>query len=122
MKVLHSFGYALTGIAVGLKERNMRIHVLLTGIVFFFGYFFSITKLEWIAIIVCIGFVMACELFNTALEKLGDIVTTINPGAYNPMGDVKNLAAGSVFVSALTSLFVAIIIFLPHFVQVFFTL
>ena len=65
---------------------------------------------------------MACELFNTALEKLGDIVTTINPGAYNPMGDVKNLAAGSVLVSALTSLFVAIIIFLPRFMQVLFTL
>ena len=35
MKVLHSFGYALTGLAIGLHERNMKIHVLLTGIVLF---------------------------------------------------------------------------------------
>lgn len=51
-------------------------------------FFFGITRTEWIVIILCIGVVIAAELFNTAIEKLVDLVS---PERHPIAGQVKTL-------------------------------
>ena len=70
-KQIRSFGYAWKGIrqCVG-KEQNLSFHLITTAVVIAAGFFFGITRTEWIVIILCIGVVIAAELFNTAIEKL----------------------------------------------------
>lgn len=116
-KQLRSFGYAWKGLrsCVG-KEQNLSFHLMTTLIVIIAGIGFDITGTEWLAIIICIGLVISAELFNTAIERLVDLVSP----QWNPIaGQVKDIAAGAVLVCALAAIAVGVIIFLPYLTRFF---
>lgn len=107
-----SFSYAITGIFTAIRsERNMRIHLSLSIIVIGFSLFFSISKVEWLFVIVAIGGIFSLEILNTAVERIVDLVTE----EYHPLAkQAKDLAAGAVFVYAITVVIIGLIIFLPR--------
>ena len=60
--------------------------------------------------VLTIFFVFVSEFVNTAIEKLGDLYTK----EYNEnVKIIKDIAAGSVTLSAVSALIVGIIMFLP---------
>lgn len=111
--LLKSFSFALTGIKTALwSERNMRIHFFVSLIVIGCSIFFSINKLEWLFVIVGIGGIFSLELVNTAIERVVDLVTE----EYHPLAkQAKDIAAGAVFIYAITVIVMGIIIFFPYF-------
>lgn len=111
-KQLRSFGYAWKGIrnCVG-KEQNLSFHLIAAAAVTVAGFAWKITRTEWIAVILCMGVVIAAELFNTAIEKLVDLVS---PQRHPLAGQVKDIAAGAVLVCAVAAAIVGIIIFMPY--------
>ncbi|MEH7178790.1 diacylglycerol kinase family protein [Neobacillus vireti] len=115
VSLLKSFSYALTGIKTALwTERNMRIHLLVSIGVICCSYFFSISKLEWLFVIVAIGGIFSLELLNTAIERVVDLITE----EYHPLAkQAKDLAAGAVFIYALTAVIIGVIIFVPHILR-----
>lgn len=116
-KQLRSFGYAWKGIrsCVG-KEQNLSFHLITTVCVVTAGWCFYITRGEWIAIVLCIGMVIAAELFNSAIERLVDFVSL----QHHPVaGQVKDIAAGAVLVCALAAIVVGLIIFIPYLTRFF---
>ncbi len=117
-KTLNSFKYAFQGIVFGLQERNMKIHVAAVLLVFIFGFVFSVTKMEWAVLFLCIGGVIASELCNTAIEEICDVIAPLHDEAYRKMGKPKDLAAGAVLVSSMIALMVGLIIFVPHILTV----
>lgn len=116
MKILKSFGYAITGLKLGMKERNMRLHLFAALIVIFFGIALEITALEWVVILLCIGLVIATELLNTAIEKLTDVMTKAKPELYEHAGKPKDIGAGAVLVAACIAFSVGIFIFMPKII------
>jgi diacylglycerol kinase (ATP) len=77
----------------------------------FGGIHFGITSTEWCIVILCFGIVLAAEGFNTAIERLVDLVSP----DYHPIaGAVKDIAAGAVLLCAIASAIVGTIIFLPY--------
>lgn len=110
-----SFSYAFAGIANALRyEKNMRFHLFSSIVILIISYFFSITKTEWLFILVAIGGMFALELANTAIERAVDLVTE----EYHPLAkQAKDLAAGAVLVYATLSVAIGIIIFLPYFLK-----
>jgi diacylglycerol kinase (ATP) len=112
-KQLRSFSYAWQGIlsCVG-KEQNLSFHLIATVIVIIAGFVLGITRTEWTVIILCIGIVIAAELFNTAIEKLVDLVS---PERHPIAGQVKDIAAGAVLVCAVAAAIIGLIIFIPYF-------
>lgn len=118
-KRFKSFTYAWKGIGSFIrKEHNAWIHLVITVAVIICGFMFHITTSEWIAIILCIGLVFAAEAFNTAIERL---VNLVSPRQNNTAGDVKDIAAGAVLICAITAAIVGFIIFIPH-ILLFFSL
>lgn len=113
-KQLRSFGYAWKGIAgcVG-KEQNLSFHLLATVVVVGAGIACDLSRMEWAAVILCIGMVIAAELFNTAIETLVDLVS---PQRHPLAGRVKDVAAGAVLVCAITAAATGLFIFLPHLI------
>lgn len=111
-KQLRSFGYAWQGIksCIG-KEQNLSFHLIVTCIVIIAGIAFNITRMEWMIILLCIGVVIAAELFNTAIERLVDLVS---PGRHPIAGQVKDIAAGAVLVCAVAAAIIGLIIFAPY--------
>jgi diacylglycerol kinase (ATP) len=72
------------------------------------GVFLELDALEWALVLMQIGLVWAAETFNTALEKLVDLVSP----EYHPLaGKVKDIAAGAVLIVSLMSVAVGGIIF-----------
>lgn len=116
-KQLRSFGYAWKGLrsCVG-KEQNLSFHLIATVIVTLAGFVLGITCTEWMIIILCIGVVIAAELFNTAIEKLVDLVS---PGQHPIAGQVKDIAAGAVLVCAVATAIIGLIIFVPYLTRLF---
>lgn len=111
-KQLRSFGYAWKGIrsCIG-KEQNLSFHLLATPTVVAAGYLAGITRTEWMLVILCIGLVIAAELFNSAIEQL---VNLVSPQRHPLAGRVKDIAAGAVLVCAATAAIIGLIIFIPY--------
>ena len=109
--LIKSFRNAIRGIAIMLKnERNAKIHLLFAVLVIIAGFVFRICLYEWAAVLLAIGIVLASEGFNSSIERLSDIV---QPHYDDRIRIVKDMAAGSVFISALTAAVIGLIIFLP---------
>ena len=116
-KLINSFKYAITGIITSFKtERNMKIHILITILVITMGFIFKISKLEWIVSIIAITLVISAELFNTAIETVVDM---INKEKNEKAKIAKDVSAGAVLVTAIGSISIGLIVFLPKLMQYF---
>jgi len=114
MKILRSFVFAFNGIrSCFSSETNFKIHVLFAVAAITLGFLLGISPNEWIAIIICIVFVLAMEMINTAIEKLSDVVTQ---DFHEGIKKVKDIAAGAVPVAAIASVFIGAVIFLPKII------
>ncbi len=113
-KRMRSFIYAARGIKqLATHEHNMWIHMVAAVCVIVAGFVFNITQMEWIAIILCIGLVMAAEGFNTAIEKIADY---ISPDWMDAIGKIKDIAAGAVLICAATAAIIGLIVFTPYLI------
>lgn len=106
-----SFGFAIQGLITFFKtQHNAWIHLLATGVVITMGFVLKVNSAEWCWLIVSIGFVFAAEMFNTAIEFLTDLVSP----QFHPIAKkVKDVAAGSVLIAALSAVAIGLIVFLP---------
>lgn len=110
-KRLKSFTYAGKGIKSFItREHNAWIHSAATIIVVILGMYFDISVTEWTMLIICIGMVFAAEAFNTAIERL---VNLVSPEQNKTAGDVKDIAAGAVLICAVAAAMVGLLIFIP---------
>lgn len=119
-KAIKSFSYAGFGIySLFRHENNAKIHLLAAVVVFIAGIFFKISNIEWCIIIVQIALVWAAEAFNTAIEKIADMIST----EYHPtIKIIKDVAAAGVLILAISAIFVASFIFLPKVWELFQTI
>lgn len=112
-KRLKSFVYAGKGIGSFLrKEHNAWIHCTAIVAVTVAGIMFGITRTEWLIVILCFAMVLAAEAFNTAIERL---VNLVSPDYHPLAGDVKDVAAGAVLICAIGTAVVGLLIFIPYF-------
>ncbi len=115
--VLQSFINACNGICQAFKsERNMKIHSAATVLVIAMGIFLNLDNISWMALTFAIGLVFICELINTAIENLTDMVTD---EFSEQAGKVKDISASAVMVSACVSVIIGIIVFLGPIINFF---
>ena len=108
---LESFKYAFDGFkTLFLEEHNARIHLFIALIIILTGFYFNLSNIEWLFIIFCIGFVFFAELVNSSIENIADFVSIEK---HTSIKKVKDLAAAAVLTSAIISIIVGLIIFLP---------
>lgn len=108
--LMNSFNHAINGFLQSFKmERNMKIHVALAVVVTIAALLTQVTRFEMIALVLVIAFVFFAELFNTAIEAAVDIASK---GEYNELARIaKDVAAGGVFVAAMSALVVGYLVF-----------
>lgn len=108
-KLVDSFNNAIEGIIHTVRtQRNMRIHMAATLIVLTACFFYDLSKIELLIVVMTISMVIAAELMNTAIECAIDATTNY----YHPLAKLaKNAAAGGVLVTAVNAVVVGYIIF-----------
>lgn len=108
---LKSFKYAFSGLkTLVTEEHNSRIHILAAIIAITAGFLLKINLYEWIAVVFAIGFVIALEIVNSAIENLSDFVS---PDKHEKIKKIKDLSAAGVLIAAITALITGLIIFIP---------
>ena len=112
---LHSFVYAFNGLKLFFtREHNVRIHLVVAIITIGMGFFVGVSPMEWVAIALTIGVVLAAEAVNTAVEYLCNFVSQQKD---QRIKEIKDVAAGAVLLCAMAAVVVGLIIFLPYWVE-----
>ncbi len=91
-------------------EHSIMVQFSLAILMTMAGFYFNITKTEWLFQILSIGLVMSIEGLNTAVEKVADF---IHPDYHKKIGFIKDIAAGAVLFAAITAIIIGLIIYTP---------
>src|SRR5580765_3639775 len=107
--LIDSFNYAFEGIIHVLRtQRNLRIHFLAAVLVFGAAIAVGVSRLQLIALVLAIAFVLVAEMLNTAIEGIIDVSTT----SFDPNAKLaKDIAAGAVLIASITAVAVGYLVF-----------
>lgn len=108
-----SVGFAVKGaFKLMTTEHSVMVQFSIGILLTIAGFYYEISTTEWMFQILAIGFVLAVEGLNTAVEKIADF---IHPNYHERIGFIKDIAAGAVFFAALTAITIGLIIYVPKF-------
>lgn len=108
---LKSVIYAFRGLMILVKtERSIQLQLIITAIVTIAGFYYNISKTEWMIQLIMVAVVMSIEGVNTAIEYIADF---IHPDYNRKIGIIKDIGAGAVFIASFVAIIIACIIYLP---------
>lgn len=93
-----SFGHALRGLGVLLRQPNARIHAATALGVTGLGLALQVSTLEWCALALAMALVLGAEALNTAIELVVDMV---QPEWHALARDAKDVAAAGVLLCSV---------------------
>jgi len=76
------------------------------------GIYFEISYIEWLVILFTFNMVIVAEMVNTSIESMVDLITLERR---EDAKIAKDVSAGMVLISALSSVIIGMYIFLPKF-------
>jgi diacylglycerol kinase (ATP) len=111
--IIESFNFAFEGIIHVLRtQRNMRIHFAVAAAVLVAAIATGVDRMELIALLLAIAFVLITEMVNTAIEASIDVATT----SFDPLAKLaKDIAAGAVLISTVNAVAVGYLVFSDQF-------
>ncbi|MEK7683128.1 MAG: diacylglycerol kinase family protein [Chloroflexota bacterium] len=109
--LVKTFRDAFTGLGhVVRTQRNARIHLAITLLVFVIAAWLRITAQDWAILVLTAALVWTSELINTALEAVVDLAS---PQEQPLARAAKDLAAGAVLIAALAAIVVGVLLLGP---------
>jgi undecaprenol kinase len=113
-----SFKHAFSGLIHTFSSQpNLRIHLTIALLVLLAGWWFGITRMEWIILLFTIMWVIVSEMINTVIEAVCDLLST---EYHRSIKVAKDVAAGMVLVGAMGSIIIGLIIFTPYLLKLFY--
>jgi diacylglycerol kinase (ATP) len=107
--LIDSFNFAFEGIIHVLRhERNLRIHFAIALGVIVAAVAFDVTRIELIALLLAIAFVLIAEMMNSAVEAAVDF---LSPDLHPVAKIAKDVAAGAVLIASVTAVAVGYLVF-----------
>lgn len=114
-KRLYAFKYAFSGLFQALKkETHFRLQTIIGAVVIIFGFYCSISKIDWLLCLLLIGLVTSLELINSAVEKLCDLYSTEQN---IKIKYIKDVSAAAVLIVSIIAALCGIVIFMPYFLN-----
>lgn len=107
--IIDSFNFAFEGVVHVLRtQRNMRIHFAIAAGVLVAALGFDVSRLELIALLLAISFVLIAEMLNSAVEAAVDVAST----SFDPLAKLaKDVAAGAVLIASVNAVAVGYLVF-----------
>jgi len=110
-----SFKNAFAGLFWALKTQpNFRVHVVLSLLALVLGSILAISYIEMTIIVFTIILGLTCEMINTSIEAMTDLITSERR---ENAKIAKDVAAGMMLTTAIGAVTVALFIFVPHLLQ-----
>lgn len=112
-KRLKAFKYAFKGAYLLLRyEASIQVQTIIAILMTFAGFYFEISRTEWMFQMLSIGLVLTIEGLNTTAEEIANF---IHPEFHKRIGFIKDIAAGAVFFAAVTAVIIGCFIYIPKF-------
>lgn len=112
-----SFHYAFAGLRFAVAHnQNLRIHILAALSAIVLSILLKVTPFEMGILGVMIVLVISAEMINTAIEEMVNLITKEHR---QEAKIAKDVSAGMVLVTAMGSVIVGILIFIPHILRLF---
>lgn len=109
---MKAFEFAFNGLWAGLKrETHLKIHFVATILVTASGIILKITTSDWITVIACCAIILAAELFNSAIERICDLITIEK---HPTVKYVKDVSAGAVLMLSIGAAIIGLLIFTKY--------
>lgn len=109
---LRSLKFAWRGIAELLRSHpNARIHLGATVVVIAAAFLLRVSRGEWAMLVLAMGLVWTAEALNTAVELLGERITTERDELVRR---AKDVAAGAVLLASIAAAVTGILILGPR--------
>ena len=114
-KMINSFRHSLHGLCYAYKkELSFRLEVWAGTVLLVIGYIaWPLQEYEFLFLVFSYVFILALELFNTALERS---LERLHPEEHELIGHSKDLAAASVLMGVVFASIVVCVILISHFV------
>jgi diacylglycerol kinase (ATP) len=114
-RMLQSLNWAFEGVIHVLRsEPNMRIHFAVATAVLILAFSYGVTKLELMALLIAISFVLIAEMVNTAIEGTIDLAAT----SFDPLAKIaKDIAAGAVLIASVNAVAIGYLVFADRLAQ-----
>ena len=110
---LKSIGFALKGAyKLITTEHSIMVQFSIAILLVIAGFYFHISREEWMMQTLAVGLVLGIESLNTAVEKIADF---IHPEFHDRIGFIKDIAAGAVMFAATAAIVVGLLIYVPKF-------
>jgi diacylglycerol kinase (ATP) len=109
LSLIESFNFAIEGVIHVLRtHRNMRIHFAVAVGVLVAALWVGVDRIELIALLLAISFVLVAEMINSAIEQAIDVATT----SFDPLAKLaKDIAAGAVLIATVNAVAVGYVVF-----------
>jgi len=116
--IKESFLGSLDGLISVIKiEKNAQIIFCIGIITFIFSLILRLSYCELTIVIMVIISVFTCEVFNTLVEYICDI---IKPESDPHIKALKDISSGAVLIVCLSAMLIGIIIFGPKIISILF--
>ena len=111
-KLNSSIKSAIIGLKAAVKEeQTFKIQIAVAILVIFFMFYFPLIVIERVVLMLTILLVLGLELINSQIERILDF---LEPEYNHKIRKIKDLSASAVLVVAIGSIFIGLLIFLPH--------
>lgn len=111
-RLFKSFLYAGKGLLrVFREEQNIRIQLFAGVVVLALSFWLGISLAEFALVMISVTLVLVSELVNSAVERVADI---LKPRLDSYIKEIKDITAAAVFLSALSSVIVGCLVFIPY--------
>ena len=102
------FGHAVRGVKIAIRnESSLRVHWLVTMGVILTGMMLELTSTSWCLLTLCIVVVLMAEMFNTAIERVCQVITQEQN---HQIRDALDISAGAVLLVAVGAVIVGILV------------
>lgn len=104
-----NFKFAFRGLKTVFKtEKSFRLHTLVAIVVIVYSWYKDLDNVYWIVILMIIALIMSLEIFNSAIERLVDILA---PRTHNVAKEIKDLLAAMVLLVSIFAVAIGLIVF-----------
>jgi len=109
--MIDKFKNAFRGLKDDMKDKSIILQIVLGIITFVVCLILRISINDWMIVSLCIGCVIASEVFNSCIERLCDLYTNeIN----EKVKIIKDMASSGVLIVALSALVVGICLLIKY--------
>ncbi|WP_347549549.1 diacylglycerol kinase family protein [Pseudalkalibacillus hwajinpoensis] len=116
-RFLNSFNYASQGFRYLVRnEQNFLFHLIAGSMVLISGIILGLSLIKFSILLGVIGVMLSLEALNTGIERAIDLITEED----HPIAKIaKDVSAAAVFLFAIISVIIGILLFFEPIIQLF---